>query len=176
MKRFLAGFISALFLIAAAAAAFLFSGAFDVAATRPHTAFGRWVLATTTHISITRRGADISAPDHFTPEQVQEGFSQFNAMCVTCHGAPGKERDEIGKGLNPRGPDLADSARHWDAAHLFWIVKNGIRMTGMPAFGPTHSDEDIWSIVAFVEQLPNMTAQQYANLEKSARKSGGHPH
>ena len=82
-------------------------------------------------------------------------------MCVQCHGAPGKERGEIGKGLTPRPPSLIDAVPLWSSSELFWIVKNGIQMTGMPAFGPTHDDDRIWAIVSFVQQLPRMSPTQY---------------
>jgi mono/diheme cytochrome c family protein len=86
-------------------------------------------------------------------------------MCVGCHGAPGKDPSEIGKGLRPRPPDLAKAALQLDKGELFWIVKNGIKMAGMPAFGATHRDRTIWNIVGFVqEQLPNLTAEQYQDL------------
>jgi mono/diheme cytochrome c family protein len=66
--------------------------------------------------------------------------------------------------------------RDWSTANLFWIVKNGIKMTGMPAFGPTHDDKTIWNIVAFVNQLPNMTAEQYRALEDEGVAAGEHEH
>jgi mono/diheme cytochrome c family protein len=82
-------------------------------------------------------------------------------MCVGCHGAPGKDPSEIGNGLRPRPPDLAKAALQLDKGELFWIVKNGIKMAGMPAFGATHRDRTIWNIVGFVqEQLPNLTAER----------------
>ena len=64
-------------------------------------------------------------------------------MCVVCHGAPGKEPSYIRQGLRPEPPNLAESSKRWGGAELFWIIKNGIKMTGMPAFGPTHQDEEI---------------------------------
>jgi mono/diheme cytochrome c family protein len=91
-------------------------------------------------------------------------------MCAACHGAPGKERGEIGKGLNPSPPNLAEVASSWSSAELFWILKNGIKMTGMPAFGPTHSDARLWSIVAFVMQLPKLTPDDYKKMGHPASK------
>ena len=73
---------------------------------------------------------------------------------------------DIGKGLNPEPPYLSDTVSRWTAPELFWIVKNGIRMTGMPAFGGTHSHAELKAAVAFIQRLPTMTPAQYAEFEK----------
>jgi mono/diheme cytochrome c family protein len=87
-------------------------------------------------------------------------------MCGGCHGGPSVERSEIGKGLNPQAPDLADAVPAWSPRQLFWIVKNGLKMTGMPSFGKTHDDNQVWSIVAFIEQLPGMSYEQYQEMKR----------
>jgi mono/diheme cytochrome c family protein len=95
-----------------------------------------------------------------------DAFRAFKEMCTPCHGAPGKERGVIGKGLQPPAPDLSGAAQHWKRAELFWVVKNGIKMTGMPAFGPTHSDDEIWLVVAFLQRLPNVNSAEYKQFEE----------
>jgi mono/diheme cytochrome c family protein len=82
-------------------------------------------------------------------------------MCAGCHGAPGVQPMGISKGLNPEPPDLADAVSDQSDAEIFWVVKNGIKMTGMPAYGASNDDNRIWEIVAFVHLLPKMTAEQY---------------
>lgn len=151
---------------------FILSGAFNVAAIEPDSAVSEWILHTTMRRSVAMRSSGIAAPKRFTDEQVRKGFEEFAAMCVGCHGAPGRMRNAAGRGLNPRAPDLAQAARNWDNSSLFWIVKNGVRMTGMPAFGATHDDETLWNIVAFVKHLPNITSAQYSKLEEQAAESG----
>ena len=101
-----------------------------------------------------------------TEDQVREGFKLYNEACVYCHGAPGKDPVDIGKGLNPEPRYLADTVGRWTAPELFWIVKNGIRMTGMPSFGKTHEDAEIKAAVAFIQRLPQMTPVQYGEFEK----------
>jgi mono/diheme cytochrome c family protein len=101
---------------------------------------------------------------------INTGFAHYKEMCVTCHGAPGVQPDETGKGLYPKPPDLAKSIKGWTPAQLFWITKNGIKMTGMPSFGKTHNDEKIWAIVAFIEKLPGMTKDQYSTYVKSVKE------
>jgi mono/diheme cytochrome c family protein len=115
--------------------------------------------------------ADLSA-------RAAKGSQDFAEMCATCHGAPGVERNEVGQGLNPQPPSLTDAVHTWTPSQIFWIVKNGVRMTGMPAFGPTHDDDRIWSIVAFVQKLHGMTPDQYAEATSSAdaSESRGHDH
>ena len=164
--RFIAGFLIALLLVVLAQLVIVSSGAYDVAATRKDYNFEQWLLSTTMKRSVAPRADAITAPQAFTDEQLQQGFRGFKEMCEPCHGAPGKEDSEVRSGLNPRPPDLADSARHWNRAQLFWIIKNGVRMTGMPAFGPTHEEQELWNLVAFVEQLPQIDAEHYRRWEE----------
>jgi len=174
MKYAVGGLIS-IALLLLAASVFALAGGYNVAATDAHNAFTHWFLTTTTRRSVAIRAASVNAPAQFTSQQVTDGFSEFDEMCVTCHGAPGRERGEVGKGLNPRPPNLAKAAKEWTAAELFWIVKHGIKMTGMPAFGPTHSDERLWTLVAFLKELPQLSAEKYAEMKRmSAEHSDGH--
>jgi mono/diheme cytochrome c family protein len=164
--KFLAGLLVGVIILAMSGFAFVYSGAYNVAATEPHTPFGTWLLGAIFQHSVKVRAGGIATPGQFTDEDVQQGFQSFNTMCVPCHGAPGKERNEIGKGLYPEPPDLGHAPQHWSSAELFWIVKHGLRMTGMPAFGPTHEDRQLWNIVAFVQRLPDMTPDRYNRMEE----------
>ena len=174
--KILIGFILALFVMAAAGVGVILSGAYNVAATAPHTSVGAWLLDTAKRRSIAVRGSSVQTPQQLTEEQALRGFKEFNEMCVTCHGAPGKARSEAGKGLLPQPPELGKAVQVWDRSHLFWIVKNGIKMTGMPAFAPTHEDSEIWDIVAFIERLPTMTAEQYSRMAGTPKKPHTHTH
>ena len=88
-------------------------------------------------------------------------------MCVSCHGAPGKAPDEFAKGLNPHAPNLARSTRDMDPSEMFLVVKDGIKMTGMPGFSSTHSDSEVWAMVAFLKRLQTMSPEEYAAFQKS---------
>lgn len=149
----------------------IYSGVYDIAADQTHSKVATWVLSTTMERSVARHAKQVSAPGKFTDEQIRDGLGDYHAMCEPCHGAPGKEDSEVRQGLNPRPPNLARSVRRWNAAEIFWIVKHGVRMTGMPAFGPTHDDEELWNIVAFVEQLPKVSAEQYAQAAQELGES-----
>lgn len=144
---------------------FLYSGAYNVSAMVPHNKLTLWIINTLKDNSIERRSNDINTPNNLNDTSlIKIGFEHYKEMCQGCHGAPGIERNEIGQGLYPKPPNLAHSAKEMPASELFWITKNGIKLTGMPAFGKTHSDDKIWAIVAFMKTLPNMTKEQYQTL------------
>jgi mono/diheme cytochrome c family protein len=137
----------------------------NVAATQPHQAGVGWFLATVRNHSIETQSAAIVPPALNDPDLIRTGVHEYDAMCATCHGAPGREPSEVGRGLNPPPPKLGiTEVQAYSDAELYWIIKHGIRMTGMPAFGPTHDERTVWSLVAFLRSLPGMSAQQYAAM------------
>jgi len=147
---------------------FIYSGLYNVAATSPDPGFVQWIMSTTSDNSVRAHAKSVKVPDFSTEENAKEGFEHYHEMCVTCHGAPGVKPSEIGQGIYPPAPDLAESANEMSPAQLFWVIKNGIKMTAMPAFGPTHSDQKIWDIVAFVKRLPGMPAETYGAMVRNA--------
>lgn len=165
-----------------AAGLFIWSGAFNIAATKPHYVVTRWLLATVREQSIAAHSEKIEPPPLTDSNLVQAGFRYYHAMCVMCHGAPGRDPSEIRQGLNPPPPklDAEELQARYSDAQLYWIVKNGIRMTGMPAFGPTHTEEELWSIVAFLRRLPKVKPAEYgamveaAGLQDAAGPAHGH--
>ena len=152
---------------------FAYSGIYDVAASSSHSSVVTWLLSTTSHASVERQSKDVVVPE-LTDDLVLAGVNDFNGMCAGCHGAPGKEREAMGQGLNPPAPDLAKSAAHMDPAELFWVTKNGIKMTGMPAWGASHDDDSIWPVVAFLIKLPDIDVTQYEELIENAGGMGHH--
>ncbi len=156
--------------------ALVYSGVADVAATSQHWPLTSWILSTTMESSVRRHARGISPPAGFdADEHVHEGARAYAAMCASCHGAPGKEPGVVGKGLNPRPPDLSKTAADWSPGEVFWVTANGVRMTGMPAFGPTHSEEELWDLVALVKRLPGMSTAEYRALVPS-RETHDHGH
>jgi mono/diheme cytochrome c family protein len=165
--------IALIVLLAAAAAGFAYSGIFDVSAAVAEPAWRARLFDTIKDRSIDRRAAVLpAAPPLGDPQLIRTGLVHFTEMCVVCHGAPGVPKSEIGMGLNPDPPDLAHEAAEQSPVRLFWVLKNGIKMTGMPAFGLTHSDEQLWAMVAFLKQLPKLSPRQYAAM---AQEAGAHP-
>ena len=174
--------VSLVLVIAAAGGglAFLYSGLADVAATSPHWTITGWVLSTTMRNAVRRHAKGIALPAFIDEdERIRAGAIAYDAMCAGCHGAPGVEPGVVGKGLNPEPPDLVRAADEWSPEEIFWISQHGVRMTGMPAFGPTHFDEELWEVVALVKRLPRMSAAEYEALlpARAGRERGhGHPH
>jgi len=156
---------------------FIYMGKYDVAATKPHTKFTEFILNTATEQSIKSHAVGITVPSLDGESMIKTGFDHYKEMCVGCHGAPGVEPSETAKGLYPEPPDLADVIEELSSEELYWITKNGIKMTGMPAFGPTHSEEELWSIVAFLRQLPDLTPEEYkAMVEGEEAQNHEHDH
>ncbi|MFZ0391538.1 MAG: cytochrome c [Calditrichia bacterium] len=149
---------------------FMYSGIFNVSILEPSSGFTRWVLNTTMEHSIESRAEEIDPPDLSDPEMVREGAAHYAQMCAGCHSTPGKELNEMAKGMEPQPPLLykMDEVGDEAAAEAFWIIKHGIMFTGMPAWGATHSDDKIWNIVAFLQELPRMSAQEYQAMTASA--------
>lgn len=160
------------------------AGTVNVAATADYAPGAEWFLSTLSEQSIRRQArraveaGEITPPGEVTPAMLRNGTSHYQSMCVVCHGAPGVPRGEIGEGLKPEPPELSHVARERSEAEIFWVLQNGIRHTGMPAFGATHSEEDLWALAAFVERLDGMSPDHYRRVagESGSAHMGGHDH
>ncbi len=144
-----------------AALAVVLSGAFNVGATVADSAPLRWLLVTTREASIGLHARDVAVPPDGPPGDIDRGFRIFRAQCAMCHTPVGREPDAMAVGFNPQAPTFGPDADDMDPAELFWVTKNGIRFTGMPAWGPSLTDAEIWDVVAFVAAMPDMTAADY---------------
>jgi mono/diheme cytochrome c family protein len=164
MRSFLVSLAVVIAFVVTGGLTFIYSGFFDVAARDPHWPITRWVFETTRNRSIETRAAGISAPSGFDePGKILIGTEHFAAHCAVCHGAPGVPKGDIARGLHPQPPDLTKTVPLYSPAELFWIVKHGIKMTGMPAWND-HRDEELSATVAFLRKLPGMTPDEYAKL------------
>ncbi len=148
---------------------YIHSGWYNVSAMHEENSFMKWVFKTTKNNSVEARIQDISVPNLNDPSLIKEGFEHYDGMCANCHGAPGLEESELSKGLNPPAPYLPKVAKYIEPAEMFWVTKNGIKMTGMPAWGKTHSNEKIWAIVAFMRKLPTLTKEQYQSYKNAIK-------
>ena len=144
---------------------FVYSGMYNVSAVPPDGRLVEWVMGTTMDHSVARHAESIQPPRLDDPAMYRLGFQHYREMCVECHGAPGIDIGDTGQGLRPDPPELVESAGDWTPGQLFWITKNGVRMTGMPAWGATHSDDKIWAIVAFTRRLPKLSEDDYRKLD-----------
>ncbi len=166
-------------LAAVAAGVVVNAGWIDVAASRQHPQWAETVLHYAMERSVQRHARGIQAPGNAREEDVEDGLVHYHAMCETCHGAPGGQPSEIAEGLYPRPPRFSEESSERTDAELFWVTKHGIQMTGMPGFGATHSDDELWNIVAVVKRLPDMDPESYRPAERSEpapAPSDGHHH
>jgi mono/diheme cytochrome c family protein len=149
--------------VAILAAVFFFGGFYSVAGTQEDPAFVKWALAKVRNASIARHATGRPPGNLGDAATVQAGARQFMERgCVNCHGAPGVEWAKFSEGMHPDPPDLKEDVANDAPERIFWVVKNGINMTGMPSFGSIGvGDDDIWKIVAFVKQLPHVTEADY---------------
>jgi mono/diheme cytochrome c family protein len=171
MKKVLLTFAILFVLLVALAFTLIYTGAYDVSAARPEGSLTRWALSTMMEHSVKRHADDIVVPSLDDSALVSVGYDHYSEMCVSCHGSPAGGQSEAGRGLNPPAPDLSQTAKTWRPADLYWILKNGIKMTGMPAFGPTHDERELWGIVAFVQKLREMSPEKYKAFSSEATNS-----
>lgn len=150
----------------------VYSGAYNVSATDAHADVIRWSFNTAMRHSVAGRSGEIALPDQFTEAEFTEGAGHYAESCVHCHGAPGVEPADWAKGMRPEPPELAEAAKNWSAEEIHWIVEHGIKMTGMPAFGQHHDEQELLAITAFVTELPGLTSEGYADATSRAGHQG----
>ena len=161
--RFLA-FIGVLAILGAIAGGFFFFGGYySVAGTEPDLAPVKWALVHVRAASIERHATDRPSIKLDDPDVVKAGARAFAELgCANCHGAPGVKWAKFSEGLHPDPPDLAEVGKDVEPAQIFWVIKNGINMTGMPSFGPLGADDKkIWQVTAFVRKLSIVSADDY---------------
>jgi mono/diheme cytochrome c family protein len=117
--------------------------------------------------SIAHRAPKVANPLGRSPAAVAAGLALFRTHCVDCHGAPGVDPTEAGASLNPPAPGLTlPRVQARSDGELQWIVSNGIRMTGMPAFGASRSENEVWQLVAALRRLPHLSPEERQRLAK----------
>jgi mono/diheme cytochrome c family protein len=161
---------SALSVLVGATAVAIYVGLYNIGADVPHPQPIYWLYETVRDRSVAARAREIVVPtDLDDVKRISTGSGLYAEMCSGCHLAPGMKRTEISRGIYPRAPELRRKTA-LTPAEQFWIVKHGVKMTGMPAWGVTHDDELLWDVVAFVRTLPELTPEQYETLVKNAPK------
>ena len=164
--RIFVSFLLAIVVFIVGVTAFVFSGIYNVSAMVPHWLITIEIMEKARDQSISYHSKGIVAPLLNVSKMEEAGFNHFQDTCRLCHNAPGIAQDEFAQELYPTPPDLASSDlnQEMNDAEIFWIIKNGLKMTGMPSFGVTHSDQEIWDIVAFVDRLPSLQPDQYKTI------------
>ena len=161
--RFLAVIGALAIVVAVGAAVYFFGGFYSVAGTQEDPALVHWALVKVRTVSIARHATDTPPANLSDPAQVQAGAREYAKHgCVTCHGGPGAQWAKFSEGLHPDPPDLKEVAKELPPSQMFFVIKNGINMTGMPSFAQGGmKDGEIWSIVAFVKALPGVKDADY---------------
>lgn len=162
--------LGVLLLVAIGAVAFIYSGIYDIAAREPHLKITRRLLTTVQERSVTVRARGIEPPPLHDPDLVRRGLVLYRDLCVACHGAPGEARSRIGIGLNPNPPPLSQAATQWSDAEIYWIVANGLKMAGMPAFDLGEEPNDLWALAAFVRRTPWISPSEYRRMVAAAKE------
>jgi mono/diheme cytochrome c family protein len=150
-------------LVGIASAVYFFGGYYNVAGTAEEPAIVKWALVKVRQASVARHAKDSPPTSLDNPATVQAGARAFSERgCVNCHGGPGVNWAKFSEGLRPDPPDLTKIVKEREPRHLFWVIKNGINMTGMPSFGATGmEDPEIWSVVAFLKKLPDVKEEDF---------------
>lgn len=177
MKGFVTGVLTTLVVGAGIGLAMVYTGKVDVAADSPHSTLILNLLEAAREKSIDRGVKSVTVPINLADkERVRRGAGNYDAMCVQCHLAPGTENSEIRMGLYPAPPNLStlDEPSTEEAARKFWVIKHGIKASGMPAWSKGGiEDEAIWDMVAFLQVMPKLTQANYGELVEA---SEGHSH
>jgi len=147
-------------------ALFIESGYYDIGADDHHTKLVLSLIQQLRDRSIEVRARNVDVHFVVDPARIASAARRYAELCAGCHLAPGVTSSDIRPGLYPHPPNLAQEEMQ-PAQRAFWIVKHGIKMSAMPAWGKTLDDAQIWDIVAFVRKLPDMSPEAYKDLSRA---------
>jgi len=178
--KYVKGALVLLLALAVGVGVFIWSGVYNPGADSPHWKLTYMLLQAAREQAVERHASTVALPSNLDDAQlILKGAGQYAAMCTGCHLAPGMQDSEIRPGLYPQPPNLSKVSV--DPREAFWVIKHGIKMSAMPAWGTTHDDATIWSMVAFLQKLPNMTPKQYKEIvakappDEEMGEKGGEP-
>ena len=153
---------------AAAGAVVLRAGWYDISATSLHLQPVYTLLESGMHYSVRRHAREIAAPRLGDAGQLARGAALYRDNCAQCHGGPGFAQGPIGQSMQPLPGPLIDASKRWQPRELYWITRHGIKMSGMPAWEFHLNEDELWSVVAFVQALPRLSARDYAEATAAA--------
>lgn len=159
-------------------ALYMYLGYYNISASQPHISFVEDVIQGIKYNSVEHHTEGLIKPAISKNEVMKSGLEHYDAMCVHCHSAPGMDESELQNGLYPKPPSFPDEIdERLGVEQIYWITKNGIKMSGMPGFGADHSDEQLWLIAGFVKELENISPEKYAELQRTIPdKNHNHDH
>ena len=164
MRKIILAGLALIVLGAAGLALFAWSGLYSVAASRGHWPFVHWFLEFGMRKSVETHASGIETPPLSDRALLERGVGHFQGGCAPCHGAPGFPPSPVAQQTLPSPPDLSKAAPQWKPHQLFWIVKHGLKYTGMPAWPAPARDDEVWALVAFLVRLPGIGPDEYRRL------------
>ena len=170
MKHFLLGVLTTLVVLVIGSLAYLRLGLAEVRGDVPASRLEDYLLRTAVHAAVRRNAPQLSNPVQPTDENLIAGGKQYLGECAGCHGRPGKQR-RFPSGLNPPVPQLPTEGTEYTEAQIFWVAKHGIRRTGMFSNGLWDSDQELWTLAAYIKRMNNLPQHVKEELEKKP-KSG----
>jgi mono/diheme cytochrome c family protein len=150
------------------AVAVIYGGLYNIAATEQHFQPVFNAMEITMRHSVRLRARHVEQPPLTDEAMILRGGACFRDKCAQCHGAPGVAPDDMGKSLQPLPGPLVNARRQWRPRELYWITRHGVRMSGMPAWQHRLTDAELWSVVAFMQRLPDLSAAQYTAFMRQA--------
>lgn len=159
-----------LLLVALAAGGFLVaaSGIVSIKASSGHWPITKWFLRFGMHRSFATHSLGVTRPPLDDPHLVLKGATHYDFGCRSCHGSPGTRAPRIAQGMTPPAPDLRPLIAEWSPEALFTLVKHGVKFTGMPAWPSQQRDDEVWAMVAFLQELPALDAAAYQRLVQAS--------
>jgi mono/diheme cytochrome c family protein len=169
MKRIALSVAVVLSIVLALALIFVYSGSYNVGADEKHWALTERVLQTMRDRSIEAAARGVEIPKLDDSALITKGAEQYSEMCAGCHLSPISRDSTTRKGLYPQPPDFF--RQRIEPRRAFWVTKHGLKMSGMPAWGTSHDDAEIWSLVAFLQKLPDLKADEYRAMVAASSKA-----
>jgi cytochrome c553 len=164
IKRWLVRIVGLLAVLGAGAFLVVVSGIVPIKASSGHWPITAWLLQFAKSRSVATHTLGIEAPALDDPSLVLKGATHYEIGCRPCHGNPDQQTPRIAQQMTPRPPYLPPRVSTWTPDELFYIVKHGIKFTGMPAWPAQQRDDEVWAMVAFLRRFPELTAKEYRRL------------
>lgn len=172
MKRTLLKFAALAAFLAVGGFLIAWAGLVPIAASSGHWPITNWFLHFTMRQSVQTYSLGIQAPALDDPTLALRGAGHFETGCAPCHGAPGRPQSVIVRHMTPHPPELPPRIAKWKPKELFWIVKHGVKFTGMPAWTAQKRDDEVWAMVAFLLKLPDLSPEEYRRLSHGEEGEG----
>lgn len=149
------------------------SGIIPIKASSGHWAITAWLLEFSMSRSVATHSLGIKPPPLDDPVLVMKGAGHYEHGCMPCHGSPMQPYPRVAWAMTPPPPNLTEAIPEWKSRELFYIVKHGVKFTGMPAWPSQVRDDEVWAMVAFLEQMPSLSPVEYRQLVHGAPAPGG---